>query len=488
MTIFGIDVSSWQGDLDAGRLAGEGISFGVVKATQGTGYVNPHMAQQTRALRDAGCVVAQYHFLELGDPVAQAEHYLRTADLTVPCAVDVEEDPETGTMPTWDEVVAFRDHVAGRVPSVGLYVNPSDYRAFGAPDLAGWGWVWVANYPYARTNTPKALYDLAPEWGWKPLGGRTPDLWQFTDRASVAGQNMDANAFRGTRDQLAALWGTKQTRKETTPVTEKVLDYSRQYVAQDTDYFCGPASCQTIIGEETGHYPPERDLARELGTHKGGTDWIGQFPAVLNKHIPGAGYVSVGMPSDPPTREQKERLWRDVTSSIDAGLGVVANIVAPPSNYPKAVAPSTQSPAYAGGTVYHYIVIAGYAEDHAGRRFWVADSGFRPYGYWCSFEQMATLIPPKGYCYATRQNEGDNDMTPEQGAALHDAKIAAQTAHDRLDTLERKIDLILDQLVGPERKADGMPAFTGWKPNGAFPGTRGLPLVDYLTRTLEGRK
>lgn len=42
----------------------------------------------------------------------------------------------------------------------------------------------------------------------------------------------------------------------------------------------------------------------------------------------------------------------------------------------------------------------GYGEDGAGRRYWIADSGFSPYGYWISHEQLASLIPPKGYAYA----------------------------------------------------------------------------------------
>ena len=79
---------------------------------------------------------------------------------------------------------------------------------------------------------------------------------------------------------------------------------------------------------------------------------------------------------------------------------MVANIVAPPSNYPRAVAPSTISPAYGGGTVYHYIAVMGYGEDGTARRHSVADSGFSPYGYWISHEQLASLIPPKGYAYA----------------------------------------------------------------------------------------
>lgn len=38
--------------------------------------------------------------------------------------------------------------------------------------------------------------------------------------------------------------------------------------------------------------------------------------------------------------------------------------------------------------------------DDVERAVWIADSGFRPFGYWVSFDQAASLIPPKGYCFA----------------------------------------------------------------------------------------
>lgn len=181
---------------------------------------------------------------------------------------------------------------------------------------------------------------------------------------------------------------------------EKRLDYPRDQVHQDTFYNCGPATAQTIIRSRKNSLISEADLGRELRTHTGGTDWIGQFPAVLNRHI-GGDYRVVEMPNDPPTAAQKDRLWSDIVRSVDAGYGVVANIVAPASNYPRAVAPSNINPSYSGGTVYHYFGVMGYAQDSRGRRAWIADSGFAPYGYWISFDQLASLIPPKGYACAT---------------------------------------------------------------------------------------
>lgn len=209
-------------------------------------------------------------------------------------------------------------------------------------------------------------------------------------------------------------------------MAKKILPYSRDQVTQDTGYFCGPASCQTVIRAATGTLIDESVLAAELGTTTEGTSSIDRMPSVLNRHIPGALYEYRVMPNDPPTPTQTELLWDDITASIDAGHGVVANIVAPPENYPRGVNGSI-SPAYSGGTVFHYIAIMGTGEDGNGDPcVWVADSGFWPYGYWLGLDQLATLIPPKGYAYsiAPVQREG----------------IFMGLPQDRQEDLARKID------------------------------------------------
>lgn len=179
---------------------------------------------------------------------------------------------------------------------------------------------------------------------------------------------------------------------------EKVLPYSRTAVAQDTYYNCGPASVQTIVLSRTNRLVGEWEIGKRLKTDTDGTDWIGQFPAVLNHYAPGADYKHVEMPNDPPTSAQRERLWTDIRNGIDLGFGTVANIVSPPSNRPRASYKSTQSPNYGWRTVYHYIAVMGYAIDNAGvKHVWIADSGFPPFGYWMTFDNLATLIPPKGY-------------------------------------------------------------------------------------------
>ena len=42
----------------------------------------------------------------------------------------------------------------------------------------------------------------------------------------------------------------------------------------------------------------------------------------------------------------------------------------------------------------------GYDDTPGARAVWIADPGFSRFGYWCGFDQVATLIPPKAYTYA----------------------------------------------------------------------------------------
>lgn len=202
---------------------------------------------------------------------------------------------------------------------------------------------------------------------------------------------------------------------------EKILPYSRDQIAQDTGYYCGPATCQTIIQARTGQWISESTLAAQMGTTTNGTDYIGLLANALNSRI-GGGWRTVTLSDDPPTSGQVETLWNHIVGSVDGGVGVAANIVVPPSNYPRASYKSTDSLRYGGGTVYHYLAVMGYATDDAGKRHvWLADSGFAPYGSWVTLDQFATMIPPKGYAYAADWQSTDPDATspaaPAQPAA-----------------------------------------------------------------------
>jgi predicted chitinase len=189
--------------------------------------------------------------------------------------------------------------------------------------------------------------------------------------------------------------------KGNSPMTIRVLTYDISVVPQERYWDCGPASAQVVLNA-LGIIKSEDDLIAMIGTDEDGTDFVGLVENALDRLVSQANYTSVYMPNDPPTQAQKDKLWADIVRSIDAGYGVVMNFVAPPSNYPRGVDDSP-NPSYGGGTIYHYVPAMGYNDgdgDPSQRAVYIADPGFSPHGYWISFDQCATLIPPKGYAAA----------------------------------------------------------------------------------------
>ena len=60
--VLGIDVSSWQRDVDWDAQVASGKLFAYVKATEGTGYKNPYFRSQYTGSYYAGMVRGAYHF------------------------------------------------------------------------------------------------------------------------------------------------------------------------------------------------------------------------------------------------------------------------------------------------------------------------------------------------------------------------------------------------------------------------------------------
>lgn len=177
-------------------------------------------------------------------------------------------------------------------------------------------------------------------------------------------------------------------------MTSIVLQYTSVEDIQSTYYWCGPTSTHMVLSTG-GVNLSQAQCAAELGTTVNGTDYIGQVTTVLNNHL--ADYVTINSPST-------EALWAAVTASIEGGRGCVFNIVAPPWNYPVGVLGS-QTPAYAGGTVYHYIAGMGFNDDDPNHRaVFIADPGFRPFTYWISLDQLASLVAPKGIATSTNNS------------------------------------------------------------------------------------
>lgn len=183
-------------------------------------------------------------------------------------------------------------------------------------------------------------------------------------------------------------------------MTEDIkIDYPRGAVGQITPWSCGAAAAETVLAG-CGITVHEQRLIQEIGTHTGGTDDVSLITKVLNRYLPKANYRNAYYQNDPPTKAQRDEMWRQLVHSITNGYGVVMNWWSPVNNRPAGTKGSVP-PNYGNTFVRHYVAAMGISEKD--RAVWVADSGFQPSGYWCPFEgrgSVSSLIPPKGIGWA----------------------------------------------------------------------------------------
>src|SRR5258705_13166805 len=116
-----------------------------------------------------------------------------------------------------------------------------------------------------------------------------PMTWDALTKASIpmTSDGLAQDAIPITRDAVALA-----------TAGEMVLPYDHSIVPQETGYWCGPAATQVVLNSR-GIYVAERDLARSIGTHTGGTDYVGLIEQDLDRRGPHGG-GGAGLPPDQP--------------------------------------------------------------------------------------------------------------------------------------------------------------------------------------------
>jgi GH25 family lysozyme M1 (1,4-beta-N-acetylmuramidase) len=179
--IKGIDVASYQGE----TYPTAGLDFAFVKATEGTGYVNPKMGRQAATARTAGLALGFYHFLHAGNVAAQAAYFVEHApvlqgDMLV---CDWETDPATKKAPSKSEKGFFIQEVTRLRPGrkVGLYCNRDFWLHRDTDSVAG-DFLWIADPGTA--GKPK----ITAKWRFHQYavtGGVDRNVADFADRAAL---------------------------------------------------------------------------------------------------------------------------------------------------------------------------------------------------------------------------------------------------------------------------------------------------------------
>lgn len=422
--VWGWDASNhdWnpdRGPMDLVAAQRDGISFFTHKATEGGDWQDPHYREALERARGAGIpVLGAYHYLWPEPPSNiedQVNFWMDCVDTQTPWWKDVpwiwQIDAEVASVPrapSAEEIGRAVQAVKHRMATQGTtgYVIVYAPRWVYGNDLGAGYDIWNSDYRGSGSPRPfKDQYQGDYAAGWSIMSGRRPRILQFASDGRVGRQNTcDVDKFDADLHTLIRLCGRDPARigtPATVPATptEKVLRFDHAIIPQDTVWDCGPAAAQVVL-DARGVHVTEAALISQIGTTENGTNRVQDIEPVLNRLLPDARYTSVEMPNDPPTQQQRDTLWANICHSIDAGYGVVMNWDSPPNNDPVGVKGS-QTPAYpAREHIWHYVACMGYDPNPTLPAVFIADSGFSPFEYWISFDQLATLIPPKAYAFA----------------------------------------------------------------------------------------
>ena len=196
----GIDIASYQASLDPAKIAGD---FIIVKATQGTGYINPYFEKHADATLKSGKVLGLYHYANGSGVTGEVNFFLQTVEKYIGKAflcLDWENIAVAGENKQFKNpgyAKQFMDEVRKRT-GLTMFIYGSKDSCFNAMD---WSAVKGAGYPlwgaqYANYNVVNG-YDRNPWESGRPWGawGRNVAIHQYTSMLRLPGYsgNLDGD-------------------------------------------------------------------------------------------------------------------------------------------------------------------------------------------------------------------------------------------------------------------------------------------------------
>ncbi|HEY4182140.1 MAG TPA: GH25 family lysozyme [Kofleriaceae bacterium] len=201
-TVKGVDVSSYQADIDWSAVKGDGVKYAFIRASDGLNSIDSKFERNWSMSRAEGITHGVYQYFRPNqDPIAQADLLLdkiggMVAADELPPVIDIEA---TGSLAPADVAAKAKlwvDHV-----KAATGVTPIVYTGFyfwrdmvGAPSWGGEHPLWHAQY------TSAACANIASPWtAWA--------FWQYSSSGTVAGipGPVDMDRFDGTEAELATL-------------------------------------------------------------------------------------------------------------------------------------------------------------------------------------------------------------------------------------------------------------------------------------------
>lgn len=168
----------------------KGVDITMIKATQGTGYVNPYCDIDYQAAKEAGKLLGVYHYCSGGNAEKEAEYFYKNIKGYVGEAVPA-VDWEAGQNSSWGNINYVRKFVdrfhelSGVWPLIYVQQSAINQVANCAKDCGLWV-AWYASMQWYSWKLPSANFGVSP---WVAY-----TVWQFT------GDDMDRNVVNTTKE------------------------------------------------------------------------------------------------------------------------------------------------------------------------------------------------------------------------------------------------------------------------------------------------
>ena len=204
MRMNGIDISSWQTGINLNAVP---CDFVIVKATGGTGYVNPDYTRAMNQAMSAGKKVGVYHYARekgcKGSATAEADFFVKTVQSYIGKAILVLDwEEELSLAVAWAKEFLDRVYQKTGVKAF-LYTSASVTRQYNWASVAQAGYpLWMAQYPNAK---PQNGYRDKPWTDGKGYGAfKTLAIHQYSETGRLPGYNGNLDMNKAYMD--AAAW------------------------------------------------------------------------------------------------------------------------------------------------------------------------------------------------------------------------------------------------------------------------------------------
>lgn len=198
--LLGVDVSSYQGEIDWNVIQRQGIKFAFIKATEGSGMTDDYIRMNLENIADTDIYHSAYHFFSFDSAgETQADNYIAAVgkdEINLPPVIDIEfYGDKFKNQPSRNEVYSILSPLVERLEKYYetkpiIYITSPLYFKYIVNSPFSDYPVWIRN-----VNSEPFIID------W--------DFWQFSDKGMLKGyygkeKYIDLNVYNGDERKFIA--------------------------------------------------------------------------------------------------------------------------------------------------------------------------------------------------------------------------------------------------------------------------------------------